>query len=228
MPILAQVHLVFDKLEKENIMKRFDMRIIFGFVLIFAGSMFLLQNLGIFYGGTDLLVSILLGSVGGAALYVYANNRENWWALIPGFTLIGVALNIVLDVISSTLGNMFGGAIVLGGIALSFWMIFFTKRNSFWWAVIPAGVLSSVAVQEILENVMPTDGIFMLGLGLTFLFIARLPGYEDNLKWAYIPGGIILAIGVIQLSFVQSVMNILLPLALIGAGGYVIYKNFKN
>ena len=209
-------------------MKRFDMRIIFGFVLIFAGSMFLLQNLGIFYGGTDLLAAILLGSAGGAALYVYANNRENWWALIPGFTLIGVALNIALSVVSSSLSNMFGGAIVLGGIALSFWMIFFTKRNSFWWAVIPAGVLSSVAVQEILENIMPIDGIFMLGLGLTFLFIARLPGYEDNLKWAYIPGGIILAIGVIQLSFVQSVMNILLPLALIGAGGYVIYKNFKK
>ena len=209
-------------------MKRFDMRIIFGLVLIFGGGMFLLQNLGLFYGGADLVGAILLGSAGGAALYVYANNRENWWALIPGFTLIAIALNIILSVISPLLSNMFGGAIVLGGIGLSFWMIFFTKRNSFWWAVIPAGVLSSLAVMEILANIIPSDGIFLLGLGLTFLFIARLPGYEDNLKWAYIPGGIILAIGILNLSFIQMAMNILLPLALIGAGGYVLYKNFKN
>ncbi len=210
-------------------MKRFDMRIVIGVVLIVAGSMYLLQNLGIFYGGVNLLGAIAVGSAGVASLYVYANNKENWWALIPGTTLIAIALNILLDMISYDLGNILGGGIVLGGIALSFWMIYFTQRGSFWWAVIPAGVLSSLAVVAVADEIFgDTGGLFFLGLGLTFLFIATLPGYEGQLKWAFIPGWILIAIGAISLPFMGNLLNILFPLALIGAGVYVIYRNFKT
>ena len=210
-------------------MKRFDMRIVFGLVLILAGSMFMLQNLGIFYGGVSLLWAILVGGAGIASLYIYANNRDNWWALIPGTTLVAIALNILLDMISPRLSNVFGGGIVLGGIGLSFWLIYLNRR-AFWWAVIPAGVLSSLAVVSITgEEMFPggqTDGLFLVGLGLTFLLLPSLPGYKEQLKWAYIPGWIITAIGVLTLPFMP--FNILFPLALIGAGGYVIYKNFKK
>lgn len=211
-------------------MKRFDMRIVFGLVLIVAGSMFLLQNLGIFYGGVSLLWTILIGGAGIASLYVYAINRENWWALIPGCTLIAIALNIFLDMISPRLSNILGGGIVLGGIGLSFWMIFLNRR-AFWWAVIPAGVLSSLAIVSILDEILPdgqADGLFLVGLGLTFLLLGVLPGYENRLKWAFIPGGILTLIGILTLPFMKFFVNILWPLALIGAGGYVIYKNFKN
>ena len=211
-------------------MKRFDMRIVFGLVLIVAGSMFLLQNMGIFYGGVSLLWAILVGSAGVASLYVFANNRENWWALIPGTTLIAIALNIFLDMISPRMSNIFGGGIALGGIGLSFWLIFLNRR-AFWWAVIPAGVLSSLAVVSITDEIFPggqTDGLFLVGLGITFLLLAVLPGYEKQLKWALIPGGIITVIGVLTLPFMKLTLSILFPLALIGAGGYVIYKNFKN
>ena len=210
-------------------MKRFDMRIVIGVVLIVAGSMYLLQNLGIFYGGVNLLGAIAVGSAGVASLYVYANNKENWWALIPGTTLIAIALNILLDTISYSLGNILGGGIVLGGIALSFWMIYFTQRGPFWWAIIPAGVLSSLAVVSVADELFhDAGGIFLLGLGLTFLFIARLPGYEGQLKWAFIPGWILVAIGTISLPFMGNALGILFPLALIGAGGYVIYRNFRE
>ncbi len=210
-------------------MKRFDMRIVIGVVLIVAGSMYLLQNLGIFYGGVNLLGAIAVGGAGVASLYVYANNKENWWALIPGTTLIAIALNILLDTISYSLSNILGGGIVLGGIALSFWMIYFTQRGSFWWAIIPAGVLSSLAVVSIADELFhDAGGIFLLGLGLTFLFIGSLPGYEGQLKWAFIPGWILVAIGAISLPFMGNALGILFPLALIGAGGYVIYRNFKE
>jgi len=211
-------------------MKRFDMRVVFGVVMIVAGGMFLLQNLGIFYGGVSLLWATLVGGAGVASLYAYANNRENWWTLIPGTTLVAIALNIVLSVISHDLSDFLGGSIVLGGIALSFWLIYFTQRGSFWWAIIPAGTLTSIAFSEFAENIFRgrSDGIFLLGMGLTFIFIATLPGYEKRLKWAFIPGWILLAIGVLSLPFIENAFSILFPLALIGAGGYVIYKNFKN
>ena len=71
-------------------------------------------------------------------------------------------------------------------------------------------------------------GLFLVGLGLTFILIAVLPGYEGRLKWGYIPGGILTLIGVLTMPLLEGIFNILWPLALIGAGGYVIYKNFKN
>ena len=210
-------------------MKRFDMRILIGIVLIVTGSMYLLQNLGFFYGGANLLGVIVVGSAGIASLYVYASNKEIWWALIPGTTLIAIALNILLDTISYSLGNILGGGIVLGGIALSFWMIYFTQRGSFWWAIIPAGVLSSWAVVSVADEIFhDAGGIFLLGLGLTFLFIAKLPGYEGQLKWAYTPGGILAAVGVISLPFMGNAHNILFPLALIAVGGYMLYRNFRK
>jgi len=57
-----------------------------------------IESLGIFYGGVSLLWATLVGGAGVASLYAYANNRENWWALIPGTTLVAIAFNIVLSV----------------------------------------------------------------------------------------------------------------------------------
>ena len=211
-------------------MKRFDMRIVFGLVLIVAGGMFLLQNLGIFYGGLTLLWAVLLGGAGLTSLYVYSINRDNWWALIPGFTLTAIGLSVALDVILPSLGRILGGGIIVGGIGLSFWMVYFARR-AFWWAIIPAGILSSVAVVTVLDQIFPrgqTDGIVVIGIGLTFLLLGVLPGYENRLRWAFIPGGILTLIGILTLPWLGPLFNILWPLALIGAGGYVIYKNYKS
>ena len=208
-------------------MKRFDMRIVLGLVLVGAGALFLLENLGLFYGGISLLWIVILGGAGITSLYVYANNRNHWWALIPGSTLLAIALNIGLDLVAPRLASVLGGGIILGGISLSFWLIFLTNRH-FWWAVIPAGVLTSLAVVAVLEEFVNTGGLFLVGLGLTFILIAVLPGYENRLKWAYIPGGILTLIGVLTMPLLGGIFNVLWPLALIGAGGYVIYKNFKN
>jgi len=212
-------------------MKRFDIRIVFGLILTIIGSIFLLENLGILHGGFALLWAILIASAGAAALYIYANNRENWWALIPGCTLVAVGLNIALGIFSPQLENILGGGIILGGIALSFWIVFFNHRG-FWWALIPAGILSSIAFFDVLmDGLFPhaqADGLILIGFGMTFLLLGFLPGYDNQLKWAFIPGGILTLIGVLTSPIMGNLFNILLPLALIGAGGYVIYKNYKK
>ena len=205
--------------------KRFDMRIIFGIVLIAAGSLFLLENLGIFRGGMTIVWSAILGGVGVTALYFYAANREHWWALIPGSTLVGIALSMLFGAAFPSLSDTIGGALVLGGIGTGFGLIYLTNRN-FWWALIPAGVLGSLAISSALDAVMNTEGLFLVGLGLTFILLAQLP--KHDLKWGYIPGGILTVIGILNTAALDGIFNILWPLALIGAGGYVIYKNFKN
>ncbi len=211
-------------------MKRFDMRIGFGLILIVAGIMFMLQNLGIFLGAGSLLWAILFGGAGLAFLNVYFSTRENWWALIPGSTLTAIGLHIAMGIVLPSVTDFLGGAIIIGGIALSFWMIYAARRD-FWWAIIPAGILSSVALIEILDNVFPRgemDGLVVVGIGLTFLFLAVLPGYDNQLRWAFIPGGILTLIGILTMPLMETIFAVIWPLALIGAGGYVIYKNFKN
>jgi hypothetical protein len=209
--------------------ERLDQRIIPGTVLIGMGTLFLLQNLGFFQGGVTILWSALLGGAGITALYFYAANREHWWALIPGSTLIGIALSMLFGVAFPRLSDSIGGALVLGGIATGFWLIYLTTRSathSHWWAVIPAGVLSSLAITSALDAVMNTEGLFLVGLGLTFILITQLP--DHDLRWGYIPGGILTLIGILNTVAFEGIFNILWPLALIGVGGYVIVKNFKN
>ncbi len=209
-------------------MKRFDVRIVFGLMLIVGGFLFLFENLGFFSGGVGLFWSVLLIGAGLTSLYFYAINRSNWWALIPGFTLTAIGTSVGLGLIAPTLGNIFGGAIILGGIALSFWTVYFTNRD-FWWSIIPAGVLTSIAIVATLDELFPrtnTDGFFLVGLGLTFLLLGVLPGYENQLRWAFIPGGILTLIGLLTLPFMGAAFNILWPAALIIAGGYIIIRNF--
>lgn len=209
--------------------KRLDQRIIPGIVLIGIGTLFLLQNLGFFHGGFTILWSALIGGAGVTALYFYATNREHWWALIPGSTLIGIALSMLFGAAFPSLSDSIGGAFVLGGIATGFWVIYFTTRSatySRWWAIIPAGVLTSLAVNSALSPVMNTEGFFLIGLGLTFILLTQLP--EQDLRWGYIPGGILTAIGLLTMPLLSNLFNLLWPLALIGVGGYVIIKNFRN
>lgn len=211
-------------------MKRFDIRIVFGLVLIVGGVLFLFENLGIISGGVGLLWSVLFIGAGITSLYVYAINRTNWWALIPGFTLIAIGTNVGLSLVAPALSNIFGGGIILGGIALSFWLVFLTNRG-FWWAVIPAGVLTSIAVVSTLDELIPNtdmDGFFLVGLGLTFILLGVLPGYDTQLRWAFIPGGILTFIGVLTLPFMGQAFNILWPAALIIAGGFILYRNFAS
>ena len=211
-------------------MKRFDVRIVFGIMLIVGGVLFLFENLGFISGGFGLFWSILLLGAGLTSLYIYAINRSNWWALIPGFTLTAIGTSIGLDFIFPVLGNIFGGAIILGGIGLSFWMVYLTNRE-FWWAIIPAGVMTSLAFVATLDELFPhtsTDGLFLVGLGLTFILLGVLPGYQNQLRWAFIPGGILTFIGLLTLPMMGSAFNMLWPAALILVGGYILFKNFTR
>jgi hypothetical protein len=70
------------------------------------------------------------------------------------------------------------------------------------------------------------DGFFLVGLGLTFILLGVLPGYNNQLRWAFIPGGILTLIGLLTMPLMGQAFNILWPAALIIAGGYIIIKNF--
>jgi len=207
-------------------MRRFEVRVIGAILLIAAGVLFLLQNLGVPLGGLTLLWALLFGAGGLVFLYVFLTDRANWWALIPGFALLGLAGVMILNQVAPRLGEVWGGALVLGGIGLAFWMIYFTNREN-WWALIPGGVMVTLALVTVLSSVLAgveTGGAFMLGLGLTFGLLSLVRTPEGRMRWALIPAAVFVVIGLLITAATASLLQYLWPAALIVLGLYMIFR----
>ncbi len=210
-------------------MRRFEIRVVGGILLIAAGVLFLLQNLGVLAVGIYLW-PLLFGAGGAVFLYVFLTNRANWWAVIPGFVLLSLAAVIALDQFAPQVEETWGGAIFLGGIGLAFWVVYFVKREH-WWAIIPGGVLLTIALVAGLSSVLEDiemGGVFFLGLGLTFALLSFLPTPEGRMKWALIPAAVLLVMGLLITAAATAVLNYLWPAVLILAGLYLIFRTFAS
>jgi hypothetical protein len=78
-------------------------------------------------------------------------------------------------------------------MGLGFWAVYFSQRAR-WWAIIPGGILITMGITSALTSafqVADTGGIFLMGLGITFLLVALLA----KMRWAYIPAAVLLLIG---------------------------------
>jgi hypothetical protein len=73
-----------------------------------------------------------------------------------------------------------------------------------------------------------TAGLFFLGLGLTFALVALLPNPQGDMRWAWIPGGILLLIGSIFLVAGENLLVYIWPVILILAGGLFIVRALRN
>jgi hypothetical protein len=171
-------------------MKRFDYRILVGAALILGGILMLLDKTGVLKGAIDFFWAGLLAIGAGIFLFWFFSDRSKWWAAIPGFTLAGMAAStLLLDKIG------WGGLAFLGGIGVGFWAVYL-RQPAQWWAIIPGGVLITLGFTSALTeafNVAETGGVFMVGLGLTFLLVALLA----KMKWAFIPAAVLLLLGFI-------------------------------
>jgi len=145
-------------------------------------------------------------------------------------TLIGIGLNIGLGALFPQLERYIGGTIILGAIGLSFLIIYILNRE-YWWAIIPTGVLLSLAIVVGLESFisdMAFVSLFFIGMGLTFAVVALIPTSEGKLKWAWLPAGVLLFMGLIFSAFSGAVMVYVWPVVLIVGGLYLLYRTFSS
>lgn len=209
-------------------MGRLDLRAVGGILLIAAGILFLLQNLGIVAGVLTLLWALFPGVSGAVFLYVFLTNRTQWWTVIPGFALLSLAALIAVSQLLPEVGDALGGTLFLGGIGLAFLVLCLADREH-WWGVIPGGVLLTLALvaglSPLLEGV-GLGGVFFLGLGLTFGLLSLVPTPEERMKWALIPATVLLAMGLLMTSAATGILKYLWPVALILAGLYLIFRVF--
>ena len=86
------------------------------------------------------------------------------------------------------------------------------------------GIVSSV---NNATSDLATGGLFFLGLGLTFILVAVLPGGNGR-SWGLIPGTILLLFGALLGTPFRGITDYLWPAVLIILGGYFVVRFFIN
>lgn len=206
----------------------FLLPIIGGILLITAGVIFLLNNLGVITLNWAVIIGPLFAIGGLVFVLVFILNTNEWWALIPGFVLMAIGLIIFMGERDIAILEPWTGAIFLGFLGVAFFLIYISHRNQ-WWAIIPGGVLLTLAgVTLITEREMLSGVVFFLGLGVTFGLVYLLPKPGGKLKWALYPAGILTFIGILVLLGVTKLFNFVWPVALLAAGGYVLYRAIRK
>ncbi len=202
-------------------MKRFDPQIVFGTLLLIGGGLALLQTMGYLNNASDVFWGGIFAAVG--LIFLSLLFGGHWWGVFPGFTLLAIGVLILLP---DTLED-FGGFVFLGGVALSFWVTYATSPRERWWALIPAGVLTTLAGMTVAAErfgEFETAGFFFLGLSLTFLLVALLAG----MRWAYWPALALGVMAVLGLASLFEIANYIWAVALIVAGGFLLFRYFAN
>jgi len=214
-------------------MKRIDMRIVLAALLIIGGLVFLLQNIGVIGPLQGFLFAILFAFGGLAFLGVLVSDRQQWWAIIPGVVLLDLGLIIALgEAVDRGMlrfpGDWIGGIFLLG-LGVAFFLVFF-MRPDFWWAIIPAGVLSSLALVAGFSSVLPEGGAYILffGLAITFALVGMIPVDNKRMQWPWIPAGILFFIGLLVLASAENLINYLWPVAMIIGGGILLLRAFMR
>jgi len=188
--------------------------------------LFLLQELNILGNASQYLWLIFMAAGAAVFIWIYFTKKEQWWAIIPGLTLLGLSLSGLDSLLNFYPGSNWTGAIFLGCIGLAFWLIYLRRQDQ-WWAIIPGGVLITLAAVAGLEKVLYwSGGIFFLGLAATFALVGILPNQLDT-RWAFIPAAILAVLGVVSFAPLKSVMVVIWPVALIALGVYIIFRSWK-
>jgi hypothetical protein len=211
-------------------MRRFDAGALIGLILVAGGALMLLQTFSVISFAWEGLLGFFFAAGGAAFLWVFARDRQQWWALIPGFVLLSLGLLIGLEAVSPRLAGVWGGPLFLGGISAAFWAVYATRRE-FWWAVIPGGVMLTLAVVAGVTQAFPGlggGGLFFLGLGATFGLLSLLRTPEGRLKWASIPAVVLLIFGAVIAASEAEILRYVGPAVLVLAGVYLVARAFAG
>lgn len=176
--------------------------LLWGIILTAIGAGFLVWNLGVLGDAQQTVIWVLEGLfavLGLVFIGSYFARRDNWWRLIPGFTLLSVALVIFLS--AQKAATTLVAAALLGGVALAFVVIYLSDRSTRWWALIPFGSIAVMALVALLsasaKATLPLLGAVLFGgMGLVFLLVYFLARERQRFSWALVPAT---ALGVMAL-----------------------------
>ena len=168
--------------------------IAWGVLLIGGGVMLLLFEFGVLAPYSPLVQFILAGAFVLATIIffgTFARTPADWWRVIPGWTLLGLAVVLVLSTLA--VDQRWLGATVFFGLAAAFTHVYLLDRGSRWWALIPGGFLLVLGLVIGVSAWVPSINMLALllfgGLGAIFFLLFLL---HRRQWWAVIPGGVLL------------------------------------
>ena len=193
---------------------------------VLGGLGLLLFNLGVFTAWEPYLQYVLAGLLGLGSIGFFASyfsRTDNWWRLIPAWTLLALAGMLYLTTVQSLDQRVTAGLLFVGQ-ALAFAHIYLLDRDGRWWAVIPGGFMlvlgGVIALSSRTEDPDALGTTLFIGLGGVF-FLLYLLGRRSRLWWALIPGVVLVVFGIFLFSVDRSQENALLrwwPLLLLLVG----------
>lgn len=207
--------------------KREISALVWGVILLVVGLLFLADTLGVLDSLQSVIWAMLFAAGGAVFLFLFFSDRDRWWAVIPGMALLGISGVIGLDALMPRLGEVIGGSLFLGALGLAFWVVYLNNRE-FWWAIIPGGVLVTLAAVAAVDQIVPFGDwggtVFFLGVGLTFLLVYLVPAPQGRMRWAIIPAGICLVLSVIVAAGSTGAAPLVFGAALVAAGLYLLVR----
>jgi len=175
--------------------------------------------------------SVVFTCAGLAFAWVFFSDpQRSWWAAIPGLTFLALAILVSARSFGWDADGTYLGALFLGMIGLSFWVIYVVKRE-FWWAVIPGGTLLTLAAVTIVSQLTESTiagAVFFFGLALTFGLLMLLPREDKHMTWPLIPCAMLTLMGFMVLFNSGPARNYGWPVALIAVGLYLLYRQFRG
>lgn len=180
-----------------TVMGRMRDSVIWSIILLVAGIVILLWNFGVFQGferGAQSVVAGVFGLAGLGFLGSYTVRRQEWWRVIPGFTLLAVGGIVYLS--TRQVDPVWIGTLLFLGIALAFAVIYLSDRHQHWWALIPFGSLMVMIALVLLRNLNwanETLGALLFGgMGAVFALVYFLAHERRQFRWALIPMSVLL------------------------------------
>lgn len=172
--------------------------------------------------------SLFLFMIGASFLVVYLNNRTRTWALLVAY-ILGV-LSIAPLMTSSGRDGSYFGPIFLLAVAVPFFVVYF-RQPEHWWAIIPAGVMTTLAliaglaisgwIRSANEGGY-ANALLMGGLAATFAVV----WLRHAKPWARVVTIALAAVAVASIFF-TSYSQIFWPVAIILVGIYLFYTALR-
>ena len=158
---------------------------------------------------------------------VYMNDRTRQWALLVAYILFVFSLAPAMASFGGDTAEYIGSIFLLG-VALPFFFVYFRFGEKNWWAIIPAGAVTTLAVlatlgiadwirDEVSGRI--SGAIFFGGLAATFAVV----WLRHARPWAKITT---IVLAVLALAVVSNI-ELFLPVALILLGGYLLYTAMR-
>lgn len=206
---------------------------LFGLLLIFAGVLMGLQQYNLLGGEWSDAIFVGLWALGALYFYdVYRRDQAQWWFGLVALVMAGMALSNALDLFIAPVGEAIGGAIFFGAIGTGFLLVYRRSQTN-WWALIPAGVMFSLAAVTVVDELPLGSGfesgsVLFIGIGLTFLIISQLKVGKEDLSWAIYPAIPLLALGALVGFGEASAWNYVWPGLIILLGVYFLVNALRK